>query len=569
MIVDGYVDEPTCLGVPPYISTYPRYISGAIWTHSPQTEIIYQTIDQVRMDLTQARNIWAKSDMILLIAGMIVPGKYLGGTPISVREAKAFFSDIQLDDIPRILVGPWARFGCGLQGGRLALSSEILSPPFTHIVQGDAEVVLGQMAQDRWDMTSIDLDATRVSAAEIEDYTLRGTHIITQFPGYASGHLICEIESYRGCPRFFTGGCSFCTEPLYGRPQVRQPEDIIREVQMLYEAGVQAFRIGRQADLFTFGSEEMGDEEFPLPNPDVIERLFSGIRKVAPDLQVLHIDNVNPGTIAHHPEESRRIVKTIIKYHTPGDVAAFGIESVDPEVMKRNNLKVSEDEALTAIRILNEVGGTRFDWGLPHLLPGINLLYGLPGERKQTMEYNLSFLEKLVEESLMVRRINIRQVIGFPGTGIDQGKTRGLKRSQFIRHKQEIRDKIDLVMIQRVVPLGTVIRSAFVEQERGNSYLLRQLGTYPILCQMPGGAEQTRLFQDVFVIDHGPRSVTVLPFPFHVRSGSLSQWKAIPGLGAKRAARAKAAINLSNIDDLESALETELPDWFERTLRFS
>ena len=62
-----------------------------------------------------------------------------------------------------------------------------------------------------------------------------------------------------------------------------------------------------------------------------------------------------------------------MKYHTPGDVAAFGVETLDPEVRKRNNLKVSEEEALLAIQILNKVGASRSDWGLPHLLPGINL----------------------------------------------------------------------------------------------------------------------------------------------------------------------------------------------------
>jgi len=116
-LVDGYVDEPTCLGVPPYVSTYPRYIAGAIWSKGSQTEILYNTIDQVRESFRRAQQRWSKTDLIILIAGMIVPGKYLGGTPISVREAKELFSAPELEDIPKVLVGPWARFGCGLEGG--------------------------------------------------------------------------------------------------------------------------------------------------------------------------------------------------------------------------------------------------------------------------------------------------------------------------------------------------------------------------------------------------------------------------------------------------------------------
>lgn len=46
LIVDGYVDEPALLGVPPYVSTYPRYIAGA-FLHAG-IEVEYLTIDQIR-----------------------------------------------------------------------------------------------------------------------------------------------------------------------------------------------------------------------------------------------------------------------------------------------------------------------------------------------------------------------------------------------------------------------------------------------------------------------------------------------------------------------------------------
>ena len=551
------------------MSMYPRYISGSIWASMPKTDVIYQTIDQVRENLENAQELWVASDIVFLIAGMIVPGKYLGGTPISVREAKQFFSDSRLDGIPKLLVGPWARFGCGLEGGRLALSSDVLSPPFTDIVTGDAEVVIGELVKNDWDFSSVDLNATRQSAQEIEDYVIRGTSLVTQFPGFFKGYIICEIETYRGCPRFFTGGCSFCTEPLYGMPQVRNAKDIIKEIESLYAYGVRAFRIGRQADFFTYGSKEMGDEEFPTPNPSAIEELFSGIRNVAPQLRVLHIDNVNPGTIAHHQKESREVAKIIMKYHTPGDVAAFGVESLDPEVRKRNNLKVSEDEAYTAVRIMNEVGAIRPKWGLPHLLPGINLLYGLDGERKQTLDYNMEFLQRLVDDGLMVRRINVRQVIGFPNTTLDKKKPKKLKRNLFFRHKEAIRERIDRVMIERVAPSGTIIESLFVEQDRGKSVLLRPLGTYPLQCQMPVPDGQIDGTLDVVVTQHGPRSLTVLPYPLMVNKMSLAQWRAIPGLGVKLAARIKGEGRIESEEHLERITEKELPSWIKHKLAFS
>ena len=84
-ILDGYVDEPTCLGVPPYISTYVRYVAGAlVFSGIPEESIEYVTIDQYRKD-EEKRELLKDSDVILLITGMTVPGRYLGGKPITER----------------------------------------------------------------------------------------------------------------------------------------------------------------------------------------------------------------------------------------------------------------------------------------------------------------------------------------------------------------------------------------------------------------------------------------------------------------------------------------------------
>jgi radical SAM superfamily enzyme with C-terminal helix-hairpin-helix motif len=312
----------------------------------------------------------------------------------------------------------------------------------------------------------------------------------------------------------------------------------------------------------------MSEVEFPTPNPDAIEDLFSRVRLAAPDLDVLHIDNVNPGTIARHPQESRSVAKSIMKHHTAGDVAAFGVESTDPEVIRRNNLKADVEEVIEAVRILNEVGGTREPWGLPHLLPGINLLYGLPGESKKTLEHNMDFLKQILDEGLIVRRINVRQVIGLLGTGLKQDTRKKIKRNQFFRHREEIRETIDLEMIKRVAPHGTVIQSVFVDGETGNSYLLRPLGTYPLLCHMPKGTDDFAP-RTVFVVDHGPRSLTVLPFPFRPSQASLFQWRALPGVGGKRATRIKATKSLNSVEDVSETLDMEFPEWLTRTMDFS
>jgi len=565
--VDGYVDEPTCLGVPPYLSTYPRYIAGAIWQHSPKTDIIYQTIDSVRESFADAIDLWSTSDILILVAGMVVPGKYIGGTPISVRETKELFSHQDLTAVPKLLAGPWAKFGCGIEGGRAAVSPEELSPPFDYLVKGDTGLVIAALANSGWNFTDTDF-TMKGDISNTGELTVRGARLVNQASGFKRGYIICEIETYRGCPRYLTGGCSFCTEPLYGEPNQRPAVQVAKEIEALYAQGVRAFRIGKQADLFVYGSPEMGEEEFPTPNPAAVADLFSKIRAVGPEIETLHIDNVNPGTLARHPTESRSVAKEIMQYHTVGDVAAFGVESLDPVVIKKNNLKATPNQVLDAIKLLNEVGAKREGRSLPHLLPGINLVYGLPGERDQTLEHNLQFLLGILEENLLVRRINIRQMIGFQDTRATQGSAGGVKRNQFFRHKKRVRNLVDVKMLEKVAPKGTVIGLVYLDKYQGKSLLYRPLGTYPLLCHMSNGVKPLDRIE-VMVVDHGPRSVSVIPYPFQINNASMSQLESIPGMGSKRAARVKINAPFSNVAELESIMEFDIPDWLRESIDFN
>jgi len=208
---------------------------------------------------------------------------------------------------------------------------------FTEIVRGDPEIYIDELMQYGFEKARPWLLREDY---ELADKAFRlGAKIVLQHPNYGR-NLVVEIETYRGCSRWITGGCSFCIEPRHGRPLMRSLKGIIEEVEALYRLGVRHIRLGKQPDILAYMARDIGKQEFPRPDPEVIERLFQGIRNVAPGLITLHIDNVNPGTIVHYPEESIRILKTIVKYHTPGDVAALGIESFDEKVVNTNNLKV-------------------------------------------------------------------------------------------------------------------------------------------------------------------------------------------------------------------------------------
>jgi len=483
-ILDGYTDEPAGLGVPPYINTYPRLVAGAIWNRVRGAEVRYWTIDEARSRLGEFVKTARNSDLLVVIGGTEVPGKYIGGRPLSLEELETIL--MLTRGVDKVLVGPAARYGLGSGGGSIAVETRRLRGMFTEIVRGDPEVYIDELLQYGFEKARP--WALRESY-ELADKAFKlGARIVLQHPNYGR-NLIVEIETYRGCSRWITGGCSFCIEPRYGKPTMRSQKAIVEEVEALYNLGVRHIRLGKQPDILVYMSTDVGIHEFPRPNPDELEKLFQGIRNRAPGLITLHIDNVNPGTIVQHVDESIRALKLIAKYHTPGDVAALGIESFDEKVVKANNLKIHPDDALEAIRVINRVGSQRGWNGMPHLLPGINLLYGLPGESRETYRANMEYLSRIIKEGLMVRRLNIRRVAVLENTPLwlkrDEVSYLLKKHGDLYRfHRVRVMQLFDKVMLKRIIPPGTLLYYLVVERYISGYSIARFPGSYPIVVKL-------------------------------------------------------------------------------------
>ena len=529
-IVDGYVDEPAHFGVPPYISTYPRFTAGALVDAGvPQSQITYHTIDELRED-KQNWNAVADADLMIYVGGMTVPGSYVGGTPAEPDEV----TELAWVAEGTSLMGGPVKFGVGDENAG-ATETERKDLDFDFVAKGDVEAA----AYDLVDSGLEGFNNRMRDNNELSRWAPGGAFIVEQHPNHPD-YLICEMETSRGCAY----RCSFCTEPLYGNPAFRTADEVVDEVDTLSDYGVKHFRLGRQADILAFG----GDGE--APNPDALRRLYTGIREVAPDLETLHLDNMNPITIVNWPEKSREGIRIIAEHNTPGDTAAFGLESADPVVQEANNLNVTAEECFQAVKIVNEEAGWRPGENpadapthgdsatnrLPKLLPGINLLHGLQEERRATYDHNRAFLQRVYDAGLMLRRINIRQVMAFEGTDMsDTGAAIAEEHTELFKsYKQEVRETIDQPMLERVAPAGTVLPDVHLEYHEDGRTFGRQLGTYPLLVGFP---EERPLGQtiDAVIVDHGYRSVTAVPYPLDINSASMTELEAIPGIGKQRA----------------------------------
>ncbi len=494
-IFDGYVDEPSMLGVPPYLSAYPRLLAGVCEDLDIPWE--YITVDEWRAGRKP------RGDILVVIGGAVVPGKYLRTYPASVREILSIAKNFR---------------GLKILGGGLS-RFRLLNDGFDHYARKDVDALL-------YDILTENYDGHRFrSVEEWNRWLLRGVGIVKEHPDFPEP-LIVEIETSRGCPRYFTGGCSFCIEPLYGRPVFRDSEDIVKEMQALSKLDVRNFRIGGQSCIYSYRARGVGEKDPVEPNPTAIHELFSSASRIPH--RVLHVDNANPAVIAAYPEKSTKITETLVRYTTPGNVLSFGMESADAEVIKKNNLNTSPEIVMDAIKLINELGADIGENGMPHLLPGLNFICGLWGESRETYAINYRFLKDVLDSGLLLRRINIRQVASI------RARFKLKYRHECWKFRDEVRKNIDSVMLKRIVPPGTLLRDVFVELNRGNLSYGRQIGSYPLIIVIPYKTELGR-FVDVKITDHGGRSLTGVEYPLDVNSASLRALQTIPGIGQKKA----------------------------------
>jgi radical SAM superfamily enzyme with C-terminal helix-hairpin-helix motif len=533
VVLDGYVDEPSNFGVPPYISPYPRYLAGAVRDSGHAWE--YVTIDGVRAGHP------LRGDILAVISGPIVPGKYLRGLPISEREIVRHASAFEGE---RVLGGPLARF---------RYFDESLTEPFDWVALRDFDACLhDRLAGGAW------ADRDR-GMEEWDRWALLGADVIRTHPDYPDP-LIVELDTSKGCVRYVNKGCSFCIEPMYGKPRFREVENVLAEVRRLAELGAVNFRLGGQADFFSYGAIGLGASATPQINVPVIRRLLEGIREAAPGLKVLHTDNGDPAMMITHPEEAMEAMRLLVRTATPGTLLSFGLETADPAVTEANNLNIDADGCLEAVRMVNAVGRERGENGMPRLLPGLNFVAGLEGETRRTFALNLAFLRRLLEEDLWVRRVNIRQVRPvrreFEPTGLYR---------EFRRFKEAVRTTFDHEMLARVVPEGTVLRDVYLEFQDGHVTYGRQVGTYGLLVGLPYDAAVDR-FVDAKVLSHGQRSLTAVEYPLDVNTASLRAISSLPGIGAKRAARIVRARPFGSFPELAASLDD--PSVAERVAPF-
>ena len=490
-VLDCYTVEPSGLGVPPFLSPYVRTAYSALTTGYPDSDVRYLTIDDVRWCLNEGRpyvcpplsdpltysattgrsqslQILADAEIIVVIAGDAVPSVHLharNGTPDEIADILSVYQ------ARRVLLGPLAAHVMA-DPSRLG---GLFDAVHTHTITS-GNVLAGSRSAAAYQRLAAD---RRPYAGLVDQLDWRP---------------IAEIELYRGCTR--RRFCSFCNEPIKNaHVSFRDPADILSEIANLYTSGIRAFRLGQQTCFFSYLNRDV----------NAIEALLGQIRTLCPDLKVLHIDNADPLAVAS--KVGARIAQVVARYCTEGNCAPMGIESFDSSVVDANSLTCTPQILMRAIANVNEAGASYGPCGLPVLLPGLNLVYGLPGETGHTHEENLKWLTRILDSGHLCHRTNVRQALAHPGTPLAhvRGASELPSEELFETWKDDVSQTFDRPMKQRVYPTGQKISAlhSFFVTSRGTWH--RRLGSYSIQVVEPGSARSLFETTDMTVIGHAPR----------------------------------------------------------------
>ena len=208
------------------------------------------------------------------------------------------------------------------------------------------------------------------SAFNIELFRLEGD-------GLLKG--IHRIYTSRGCP----GRCTFCDYQVFGQKMTfNSIPSVMKDIQ-------------KRVDLYGVRKFVVADDCFTM-NKKHVAAFCEGIKKIRPKVTWQAWTRADMMTL-----EMAEIMKDAGCY-----MVIFGIESGDPETLKRTCKGTTLEKNLVAPRIANAAG----------LQVGVNLMFGFPWETAESLQNTLDMIYELWDVTHMFNGSG--SIVPFPGTEI-------------------------------------------------------------------------------------------------------------------------------------------------------
>lgn len=372
---------------------------------------------------------------------LIVPAEVVFEKPRVLEDFSVLFVSGMITDLPAVkrVMRIWKRRGGPIiVGGPISNAGpRLLALGADVVVFGEAEgtlvellnktsllegrVIPEELAEIRGLMFSrggeVFFTGRRPPLSSQELASLRpSTELIRCYPRFWANRVYVEVT--RGCSNarispasLLRGrpypGCAYCGVVATWGPSRSIPLDRIkRDIEGLIDEGVRRIVLGG-SDFLDYGRGDLlEDPRHPPPNLEAVGRLLEevfSIPEVAVGEVTVMIENLKPSTLN---EEAATLLGSYLR----GTSVNLGIETGDESLSKSLGRPFTVEEAIRAVSLLLREG----------MKPHVYLIYGLPGQTRESVEATLSLIDKL--EAMGVEKITLYRFTPLPRTGLEDAE---------------------------------------------------------------------------------------------------------------------------------------------------
>ena len=215
---------------------------------------------------------------------------------------------------------------------------------------------------------------------------------------YEKGAFQAYVPIMHGCNNF----CTYCIVPyVRGREVSRNPDDIMKELDMLSERGVKEVTLlGQNVNSYmwknTDKSDVAGEENSSaIDFPELMQRIADHLRETSSSIGWVRF-------MSSHPKDiSERLIDVIAKESVMCRHIHLPVQHGSTHILQLMNRKYTREDYLAKVRMIRSK------------LPGVSLttdiMLGFPGETDEDFEQAVSLLQEVKYEAAFMYYYNPRE----------------------------------------------------------------------------------------------------------------------------------------------------------------
>ncbi|MBO4704398.1 MAG: tRNA (N6-isopentenyl adenosine(37)-C2)-methylthiotransferase MiaB [Spirochaetaceae bacterium] len=210
---------------------------------------------------------------------------------------------------------------------------------------------------------------------------------------YEKGTFQAYVPIMHGCNNF----CTYCIVPyVRGREVSRNPDEILKELDMLSERGVREITLlGQNVNSYMWKTADSGDDGSFIDFPDLMQLIADHLRETSSSIGWVRF-------MSSHPKDiSERLIDVIAKERVMCRHIHLPVQHGSTRILQAMNRRYTREDYLAKVRMIRSK--------LPDVSLTTDIMLGFPGETDEDFEEAVSLLQEVKYEAAFMYYYNPRE----------------------------------------------------------------------------------------------------------------------------------------------------------------